>query len=178
MISDIKDILNFIYGLYKSSINKEKGEFDFYITNIFNRTKIIEQNYIEILSSLRYNMLFQRWDGNNILEYLLKVENDFRNERIYIRAVLKKLNSLYDSDIEIFVESIFNIMYCERVCRFHTKNIEHRLAGLIRDARLFQYNSSYKNDFLENVDYMLDEINMAWEVTCSEYLRLKEKVFK
>lgn len=175
MISEIKEVLKMLHGLYNSHMNKKKEDFYFYVTNIFEKSKMISNNYVDVLSSLRFNLIYNQWYGEESLEYLMKLEYDLKNERIYIREVLKSLNKVYDGKLENFVGGIFQIMYCEKVNRHHTKDMEHRFSSLIRDARAFQYNSTYKQDFLSNINQMLYDVNQAWLIVCHEYLLLKEE---
>lgn len=176
MISDIKELISMIFNLYKSNMDKKYDEFNDCIADIFEKTKRIEENYIFILSKLRYGIVYECWNGNLAIKYLRKVEFELKSERVYIREELKHLSKIYNGDLEAFVGAILNIMYCDHVDRLKIgKNIEHRFSGLIMDAKEYQFNPFYKDKFIRNINKMLDEVNGSWEIVCSTYFILKEK---
>lgn len=176
MISDIKDILSMLHDLYKSNMDKKYKEFNDCITEIFEKTKNIEENYIDILSQVRHGVIYENWDGDTTIKYLNKVEHELKSERIYVREETKHLNKIYNGELETFVGAIFNIMYCEYVDRFkHGKDIQHRFTGLIQDAKHFQYDMVYKSHFIQDINYMLKEVNNSWMIVCSEYFALRKK---
>lgn len=176
MISEIKDIFSMLYNLYKSNMDKQYKEFNDYITEIFEKTKNIEENYISILSKVRYGVIYDNWSGDIVIKYISEVEYELKSERIYIREEIKHLNKVYNGELEIFVNAILNIMYCEHVDRFkHEKEIQHRFTGLIQGAKQFQCDLFYKNRFIEDINYMINEVNDSWLIVCTEYFRLKEK---
>lgn len=176
MIAEIKDIIFKLHELYKSNMDKEYKDFNNYITEIFKKTKIIEEDYVNILSKVRYGVIYENWNGDFVVKYLEKVEYELKSERVYIREAVKHLNQVYNGELERFVNAIFNIMYCEYVDRFKIgKDIEHRFTSLIENARKFQYDSYYKQKFIKDINYMLDKINNSWEIVCDEYFQLKNK---
>lgn len=176
MIGDIKDIFSMLLDLYRSRMDKKYNEFNIYIDEIFNNTKRIEENYLDILSKVRYGIVYGDWTGEEAVRYLSKVEYELKSERIYIREELKYLNKVYNGELEEFVGAVFNIMYCEYVDRFNIgKDIKHRFTGLIQYAENFQLAPFYKERFIEYINHMLDEVNKSWEIICSKYFVLKEK---
>lgn len=176
MISEIKDIFSMLFGLYRSCINEKYVAFNNYIDDIFNNTKKIVENYEDVLSKVRYGVIYENWDGEETVKYLCKVEYELKSERVYIREKLKHLNKVYSGELEEFVGAIFNIMYCEHVDRFKIgKGIEHRFTGLIDDANEFRFSPYYKLRFIEDINYMLNEVNKSWKAVCFTYFALKEK---
>lgn len=176
MIGEIKDVISMFYNLYRSNMDKKYNDFNNYITEIFDKTKIIAQNYTDVLSKVRYGVVHENWNGDIVVKYLEKVEYELKSERIYIREELKHLNRIYNGELEPFVGGILNIMYCEYIDRFkHGKDIEHRFTGLIRDAKQFQYDLFYRQKFIEDVNGMLKDVNISWNIVCAEYFKLKEK---
>lgn len=176
MIGEIKEIFSLLFDLYKSNMDKEYKKFNEHITNVFERVRKIEEDYINILSDVKYGVIYENWTGNTTIKYLTKIENDLKSERVYIREELIHINNIYKGELEIFVDAILNIMYCEYIDRFkHGNDIEHRFTGLIELAQQFKFNSLYLERFVANVDYMLNDVNKSWKIVCSEYFRLKEK---
>lgn len=176
MIGDIKDVISMLYDLYKSNMEKKYNDFNYYITEIFEKTRRIEENYINVLSKVRYGVVHENWNGDIVVKYLEKVEYELKSERVYIREELKHINKVYNGELETFVGSIFNIMYCQYVDRFRIgKGMEHRFTGLIQDAKEFQYHLIYRERFIEDINCMLEDVNKSWNMVCKEYFKLKEK---
>ena len=176
MVSDIKEVLSMLYDLYKSNMDKKYNEFNDYITDIFDKTKIIEENYTDILSKIKYGVIYEKWNSEIVIKYLSEIEYELKSERVYIRENLKHLNRIYNGELEVFVGAVFNIMYCDYVERFWIgKDLEHRFTGLIKEANRFRYEPLYKEKFIEHINYMLNEVNKSWEIVCAEYFKLKEK---
>lgn len=176
MIGEIKEVFSLLIELYRSNMDKEYKKFNEHITDVFERARNIEEDYINILSDVNYGVIYENWSGNTTVKYLTKVENELKSERVYIREELKHINKVYNGDLEVFVGAVLNIMYCEYVDRFkHGKDIEHRFTGLIELARQFKYDPLYLEQFIGSVDYMMYDVNRSWETLCAEYFRLKEK---
>jgi len=128
------------------------------------------------LSDVKYGVVYENWTGNMTVKYLTKIENELKSERVYIREELIHINKVYNGELETFVGAVLNIMYCEYIDRFnHGKDIEHRFTGLIELAQQFKFNPLYLERFVENVDYMVDDIIHSWRIICNEYFRLKGK---
>lgn len=169
MIDNIKKILSDLYQLYKSCMEEEKNNFESCITNIFEGVGEIEENYTDILTTLRFNIIYGDWKGDDSLKYLYNLEYALKKERIYIREKVKNINKMYNQKVERFINGVFGIMYCERVDRFRIKEMEHRFSRLIRFAKSYNESYRFKLDFLEEINDMLEEINWSWKVVCREY---------
>ena len=74
MIDNIKKILSDLYQLYKSCMEEEKNNFESCITNIFEGVGEIEENYTDILTTLRFNIIYGDWKGDDSLKYLYNLE--------------------------------------------------------------------------------------------------------
>lgn len=121
-------------------------------------------------------MIYENWSGDKTVKHLSKMEYELKSERIYISEELDYVKKVYNGELEVFVGSILNIMYCEYIDRFkHNKDIEHRYTRLMQLANQFKYNPLYMERFVENIDYMIYDVNRAWKIVCQEYFRLKEK---
>ena len=176
MISEIKDIFSMLLDLYRSCMDKKYNEFNNCIDKIFNITKKIEENYLDVLSTVKYGVVYEDWKGEEAVKYLSKVEYNLKSERVYIREELKHLNTVHNGELEKFVGAIFNIMYCEYVDRFKIgKDMEHRFSGLMLDAKRYQYSLYNQKRFLDDIEFMINEVSESWKIVCDEYFRLKEK---
>lgn len=173
MISDIIELYNFVKRMSEDYKNNKKMEFETYIDDVYKKSNVVLKDYMEIFSVIRTNISEKKWDANDVILYIEKVEYKHKDMRIYLRTLRETkipLGVICQDDYETFLTSVIQLL----TCHVGLSNT-HTLLGFVDSCR--HYSLCNIEEQREKIFWLangtLKGLEIIWENICTYYNKIK-----
>lgn len=179
-ISLIKDLINFVINRK----NKNNLRMNQYIDDLFEKTRIITDDYNKILIELETQFLKNNMTIDDVIIYLEESRIPFKALRAYVGCFIEKGYYTSNDDIEMFLRGILGVLQggLERVENHPQRYISdtfnnHTILDLIWRCELLRMEEDpdeLREILLRYIRNQMQELNNAWKLVCRSYIDLKE----
>lgn len=187
LIEDSLAVYNMVKDMQKEKTELSNVKFQEYIENIFKSSKIVMDNYLQILNKAKHMFETYNTSFDDIIIFLENERVPFRTLRIYIREMVKSDYYSEDIDKKNFVRGILGILQGglenENVAgrdieeTYHNHTIEDMLFRCNHNLIYINDQNKYElcKNMIEATNEQIKELSNAWSLVCNSYIRLKEK---
>lgn len=179
-ISLIKDVRDFII----KRRNKNKLYLNQCIDDLFQKTKIIVDDYNKILIELETDFLRNNMTIDEAIVYLEESRIPFKALRAYVSCFIEKGYYATNDDMEMFFRGILGVLQggLERAESYPQRFVSdtfnnHTILDMIWECELLRNEEDtdeLREILLKYTRKQMHELDNAWRLVCKSYFDLKE----
>lgn len=181
------EILKIIH-IFVDAIKKDLSyKYNTYIQDIYDKTKIVVNDYFEILNKTKHFLESHQKTLDEIIEFLEDERVDFRVIRCEIRAVAKTDTFyLQDTDYANFMRGVLGVLQggleSEVLTDRGIDNVyhNHTINDIIEECKIrnkFKNNSNIielNSELIDAVNEQEEELKKSWELVCESYVKIND----
>lgn len=176
-MSEVKDLYDLLKGLI-SNIHQRKEEKDqYYIDDVYKKTEKIVKNYFDMFSVIRINIISEKFQINDVINYLLEREYELKDIRIMVKSFLKDKYYSSNETKSKFIAAIYGIMECYPVENgIIVDKSHHTINSYIKFCQglFLEDNATQKNKILNMTNGILKDLTTSWQTVCDCYKKLNK----
>lgn len=183
---NLLEFINYILEIIKKN---SSHNYDIYIKNIYDTTKIIVDNYFKILNQTKHFLESHQKTLDEIIVFLENERVDFRTIRCEVRAIVTADPFyLQNNDYANFMRGVLgvlqgglesNILTDRGINGIYHNHTINDIIEECKNKKQYENNSNKIELCMELIDAINEqeeELSKSWELVCKSYTKINNKL--